>query len=98
MRVADPFAIEARVTEARTMTPPCGCGCARFGYVQDVAIKIVTDAKIGSGNVLQPRTSLYVCLDCGTLRWQLLEHVEFLRSVRHEVMRADPVAPGTPYR
>ena len=70
------------------------CRAKRFAFIDRARIELVSNAKVGSGNVLTPELSLLVCLGCGHTGWFLRDHGEQLEQVIFEERRA----PDESYR
>jgi hypothetical protein len=69
---------------------PCPyCGSASFAFLDRGTVEILSDAKVGFGNVLQPEISLLICKGCGHTAWFMRDHAKTIASVKHEV-RAVP--------
>ncbi len=74
---------------------PCyHCGSRTFSFISKARIELVSDQKVGWGNVLNPQLSLLVCNGCGHTAWFLRDHAEFLEGVQCETR----TVPAEEYR
>ncbi len=70
---------------------PCPyCGSSRFALIEQGTIEVLSDAKVGFGNVLHPVISLLVCEGCGHTAWFMVDHPKMLRGVKHTTLVARP--------
>lgn len=80
------------------MTPPrhpCPwCGSTSFAWIERGKFELTCDAKISSGNVLNPEVSLLVCEGCGHTGWFMREHARQLADIKHKTL----TVPVTGYR
>jgi len=64
---------------------PCyHCGSRTFSFIATARIELVSDEKIGWGNVLNPEVSLLVCTGCGHTAWFMRAHEKLLEGIKCE--------------
>lgn len=74
---------------------PCPyCRATRFAWIDEAKIEVVSDAKIGFGNVIHLQVSLLACRGCGHAAWFLRDHEEQLEKIEFDERRA----PDEAYR
>jgi predicted nucleic-acid-binding Zn-ribbon protein len=62
------------------------CGSTRFGIVKDLYVEIVSDEKVGHGNVIHPRFSVVVCGQCGVTHFFASREAHVLSLLKHDVV------------
>ena len=64
---------------------PCyHCGSRLFSFIKRGRFELVSDQKVGFGNVLNPEVALLVCNGCGHTAWFMRDHAEFLEGIQCE--------------
>lgn len=82
--------------ETEVLQPCPNCGSTKFGVVYGLCVEMISEAKKGSGNILQPRFDAAICMGCNLTQMFMREGPShLLEACDHEII--DLSSPN-PYR